>query len=1056
MTRAPGKPMANKLILASAGTGKTFALSNRYLQLLVDGIQPERILATTFTRKAAGEILDRVVVRLAKGAMNAANAEALSQELDRPDISDVQFNEILLRLLKQLNLVQIQTLDSFFARLARTFSLELGLGPDWQLVDESEMQRIRDYAIRLILASREINNLVHDIAHGEASRSISDLIRNLVDDVYSIYRECVDTGTLGAWDVVGERKLLEPTEIAHWIGVLREMEIPKPKMREALEGNLKSAEAGDWRAFLKGGIARKVAEGDHTFYRAPLPAEIVSALLPLTSHAANHWLNLVARHTRAARDMLERFHRAFDRLKRDEGARAFSDLSYLAGQLLRNRTLGEFAWRLDRQVDHLLLDEFQDTSIEQWNILRPIAMHSSHPEGDGSFFCVGDVKQAIYGWRGGVAGIFDDVIVELGPRLGEPGQLNRSRRSSPQVIEMVNTVFLNMGSAVNDEDLKRAALAWSARFPVHETHRTTISGYALVTTSDPERHEEEVACRIRDLAAAHPGKSIGVLARTNEEIAQTIFQLGLLGVRASEEGGNPLIDSAAVNVLLAALRLLDHPDDMVSRFHLLHSPLASEFALDNDNWNIGKGPVRLAAQTFRRRLLDEGYGKLLSAWAGKLEESCTNRESFRMQQLIDRVTAFSSADHTRTKELIQYLESTRIPDPLVSPVRVMTIHKAKGLEFDIVVLPFLHYSIGRSPAYVCGRERPTGPVSVVTRCVGKDFYPFLPTSAVAALESDYAARVHEALCTAYVALTRARFAAYVIVPGNIKPENKSIASMILAALGVKGTKEGFESGIALWSTGDPAWDISDSEWKEAPAGSLPQAAALTDSGRLMTCDAPVRFAASRIHRLSSWSSPSFRPIRRNARLADWLAEKSGESARLYGTMLHACFEEVGWIEDFVLDEATLRERFRAVEPGGHAMGEKVIADFRRYLEMPNVRNLLSRRESEKRLGAGVNDQMTVEREFRFAVRQGDQLVHGTIDRLTVVMRDSRALMAEVADFKTDRPESANPADIAIRSGEYEQQIRSYRSAVSSIFGMKEDQITAMLVFPAIDLLAKIG
>ena len=118
------------LIRASAGTGKTFQLSNRYLGLMQAGAMPDQILATTFTRKAAGEILDRVVVRLAEAALNEPARRELAKWLSSPSLSQDRCHQLLQVLIRQLHRLKICTLDSFFAQLAGSFSLELGLPPD--------------------------------------------------------------------------------------------------------------------------------------------------------------------------------------------------------------------------------------------------------------------------------------------------------------------------------------------------------------------------------------------------------------------------------------------------------------------------------------------------------------------------------------------------------------------------------------------------------------------------------------------------------------------------------------------------------------------------------------------------------------------------------------------------------------------------------------------------------------------------------------------------------------------------------------------------------------
>ena len=125
----------NEVIRASAGTGKTFALSNRYLKLLASGVECQSILATTFTRKGAGEILDRIIGRLSDAALDESAAAKLSIELSWK-ISQARARHILHELLGNLHRLEISTLDSFFNRVAKAFSLELRLPPNWEIVQE--------------------------------------------------------------------------------------------------------------------------------------------------------------------------------------------------------------------------------------------------------------------------------------------------------------------------------------------------------------------------------------------------------------------------------------------------------------------------------------------------------------------------------------------------------------------------------------------------------------------------------------------------------------------------------------------------------------------------------------------------------------------------------------------------------------------------------------------------------------------------------------------------------------------------------------------------------
>ena len=131
----------NIVIRASAGTGKTFQLSNRYLNLLVSGVDCQEILATTFTKKGAGEILDRIIQRLSRAALSTEHASRLQSELGVPLDQD-RAAQVLQKLLRNLHRLEIGTLDSFFNRVARVFSLELGLPPAWDIVDEQQIQML--------------------------------------------------------------------------------------------------------------------------------------------------------------------------------------------------------------------------------------------------------------------------------------------------------------------------------------------------------------------------------------------------------------------------------------------------------------------------------------------------------------------------------------------------------------------------------------------------------------------------------------------------------------------------------------------------------------------------------------------------------------------------------------------------------------------------------------------------------------------------------------------------------------------------------------------------
>lgn len=1037
----------NEMILASAGTGKTYALSSRYLRLLVDGVDPASVLATTFTRKAAGEILDRIIQRLADAALDENAATFLAKDLDRSGCSSAIFAELLATLTAQLNNLQVQTLDAFFAQLARSFSLDLGLPPDWEIADENEMQRLQNYAIRISLADRMTLGIVHDLSKGEARRGISSMIRGMIGNLYGIYRETADDNRLAAWDVLTERPMLSDTEIEELdIHLQATASLADGKMLQALEQDIAAIAARDWPTLLSKGLGLKVCEQNYTYYKKAIPAEIVDALRPFVDHAIAIQINTLVRQTAAARQMLEIFHRRFDRLKLEEATLRFDDVNYLASQLLRDYSAGQFAFRLDKQIDHLLLDEFQDTSIEQWKVLEPVASRACSRGPNRSFFCVGDVKQAIYGWRGGVAEIFDEVVVRFGDSLEKFSHLNKSWRSSPVVIELVNQTFTNIAALPQLDDRRPPFQSWCDKFRLHETERSKLPGYATLETSDSDQHLPSTAKRIQSLAEQHPDKSIGVLARTNKQIAELIFELGLLGVRASEEGGNPLTDSAAVNLVLSGLRLVDHPDDSAARFHVLHSPLGKHFGLTNDNWLLPESACRQAAQRFRCDIINHGYGSVFRKWASILGTYCTPREWFRLNQLVERGYRVSAADHTRTADFIEFVEQTRVPDPSAAQVRVMTVHKSKGLEFDIVVLPFMDFLAGRPPAYIVGRDNPTGPIQVVCHYMDSVKREWMPTQIQRAFERDAEYRIHEMLSVIYVSMTRARHGLHIIANHKTTPNHKSAIGLIMGALKVEYDPKKSDAGQVLWSNGDPNWEFP----VEPPPG-LDKVVKKQVPGREAADESavdPVRFSKSRNRRPLSWESPSSREGSSTINVGQLLRLENNRDARIAGSLLHSCFEQVHWLDDWKLDEEALRIRLRGIIGSNPDRINATIAEFKTVLENPNLKHLLSRAFYST---PAIQDSTTaVVNERKFAVRVDDRILNGSIDRLVITSTGGDIQSADIVDFKTDSLTAGDASAVRRRTEIYRPQLMAYRDAVSHIYRLPMEQITARLMYVAID------
>ena len=146
------KPAGHVMILASAGSGKTYALTNRFVELLASGAKPERIAALTFTRKAAGEFFDEILKKLAGAARDDAVAKRLAAEIGVPALRAADFLRLLRGMTDAMHRLSLGTLDSFFARVVRAFPLELGLGGEFEILQEHAARLERRRVLRRMFA----------------------------------------------------------------------------------------------------------------------------------------------------------------------------------------------------------------------------------------------------------------------------------------------------------------------------------------------------------------------------------------------------------------------------------------------------------------------------------------------------------------------------------------------------------------------------------------------------------------------------------------------------------------------------------------------------------------------------------------------------------------------------------------------------------------------------------------------------------------------------------------------------------------------------------------
>lgn len=1067
-------------ILASAGSGKTFQLTHRYLQILARGESPAAILASTFTRVAAGEIRDRILLRLAESATDEQKLHELRSHLGcSADFNQNNVLGLLEQVVKNLHRLQIRTLDSFFGAIVHCFALELGLPADTRMIDEDEDFLLRQQAIRAMLEEHEPEMMVELLAsltEGRSERAVTSTIDGIVRSLYELFRET----NADAWSALMPGKLLSVTELERAIAGLKAAVPTGPKRTiQAHQEDCKRAEKSwrgsseDWLEFIRKGLAKAIAEGNCQYYGEAIEARVVFAYQELLQHARAVFRQRIIQQTKATHDLLTRFHQEYQKLKLRKKVMTFADLTAYLAHAEHSGHFDEICFRLDTKVRHVLLDEMQDTNIQQWNALRPLIdeMISYHPS-ERSFFCVGDVKQSIYGWRNACP----EVLSKIPEILIRPGgikiiaqkSLSTSYRSSPIIMDVVNRVFSNLCHNPALHSHAEAAQRWQQEFYPHQTSRKDLPGYVeLRTCARAPSQEERTILRLQKAASIvaelyhgqaervgqkplRPLKplSIGILLRTNSAVHRMLYELGPTRhkIPATGRGGGPLTDSPVVNTILDLLRLVDHPDHSIAAFNVEHSPLGPivglsvaksqtetpqmDFFYHGENEKLLQIRKRrqIAAQ-LRRKIADQGLARTLQRWVHELAPFTDKRQFKRCLQLIELAENF---DDLRMDAFIHRVQKIAVADPADSQVQVMTIHQSKGLEFDVVILPELEAEIAttRTLSVVYEREQDAGPITRVARHVSRDMWSMFPD--LAPIYEQHISRLaYESLCLLYVAITRARQGLWMLVDPPYE-RSKSIPAKLSALLCCALGEGEIAANQVIFSHGSTEW------FKFVK----PMIEATSDPLEVATSPSAIEFVPTQgpLLRSSEISSTTHEGMT----LSDLLTMGDLATGPWIQAIKHL-FMQVDRLQDFKQERDALMEAVMQVLPDHDvSWAQARVEEFLRMLEMPNIRQVLM-----QNLHADVH----VEHQFPFARMLADGLYTGTIDRIELIHDDEKNIRAGVVVFLGERVENFQAAQERIRV--YRRFVELWQQVVAEEWKLPQASVTVNFVFVSLDIVVSL-
>ncbi|MFT5693210.1 MAG: ATP-dependent helicase/nuclease subunit A [Oceanicoccus sp.] len=776
-------PLRSICVTAPAGSGKTELLSQRVLKLLSKVDQPEEILAITFTRKAASEMHTRIIEAL-KFAETSPKPEQphkiLSWDLARSVLS--RDKELGWQLLSNPNRLKIQTIDGLCSSLTRQMPILSNFGAQPKVVEQAETYYAT--AAKNLLEHLEKNNpfsadLITLLSHVDndmqkVERLLSSLLRRRDQWLLHI--------GLGSSEV-DARKQLESTlqdviqdSLAHLAHDLRPMasEIvplldyagsnmqlsnsasPIAKLAGILELPTDRCEAlpqwlgiaslfltasDDWRKSINvnSGFPTVTSDGDkklaktrketwqHLLSLCKDNSRMLESLatvrhLPSPTYPDQQWV-LLDSLTRLLPVLAAELRLVFQQY----GIVDFIEISIAASNALGDSLRPtDLAMKLDYQLHHILIDEFQDTASTQYNLLKRLVegwkeYNASNPDNPNTLFIVGDGMQSIYGFREANVGLFMDAKKNgVNGVLLDDLRLTVNFRSTPVIVDWVNTLFLD--AFPSRENISRGAVPYelAESFNPNQTNSLVrVLGFSGGETS--VREAEKLAKLIQNLQAEDAGISIAVLVRSRGALVDIIPALSRRGLNWSAKDINPLVNYSAVADLLSLTKALLNISDNISWAAFLRAPW---IGLDNSDLYILIGGENVLLSVFSCVIDRELLTKLSPHGSSRMQiasdiilSAYRNRKRLDLRSWIEGIwVALGGASTVTCLEEYAYVDAffdllskhqvgegqlslnefeNAIDSLYAEPVegdsnlQIMTVHKSKGLEFDAVFLPGL-------------------------------------------------------------------------------------------------------------------------------------------------------------------------------------------------------------------------------------------------------------------------------------------------------------------------------------------------------------------------------
>lgn len=730
---------------ASAGSGKTFALSVRFLALLFKGANPSEILTLTFTKKATAEMKERILDYLKilqkenlENEKEKEKSQNILKELEEKYRLDPSFVQNSAQKIYQRFLnaeIRISTIDAFFQSILRKFCWFVGLSANFEVNEDTKAhQQQLNESFLSALNNKQLEELSVFIAQclsydSYTSDSILEWLRFLKNKLYLFDPNKKEP----AFDEEG------------FLEKLRSLNKQIQSVETASNEAKKAIKCDDFRGFLNSSLTWLEKKSEYRYFKK------FKDEIPTLESECEEIENDLKRYYEARESALfkkfPKFIQLYDKATSKIQTLDFDAIKDKVHALLNGyeeMPAEFFYFRLDSKIAHILIDEFQDTSLNDYKILAPFIDEIKAGIGQAkwyrSVFFVGDVKQSIYGFRGSFSSLFESVSKDF-----YHDNLPFNHRSSPLIINYVNTIFKKAYQ-------NSPTAYWEQKYPKASSNKHARDGYVKVSLVADERELllEQILQEAKNLLEHRiDPKDITLLCATNDDALEikNYLQKNLSTIRPSTESSAKLSQFVESKIIKHAL----------------------EYALAEEPYKpfYKHSVLKLAGYLHDDAIALPGFNPKKESVAGFVWKVM---EWFELYTECAQICLELAVGCEDANEFLEKLEAKEIVSFKVEGAQIMTIHKSKGMQFPyVIVCERLGKPKSNNSNQFLEEYSGTELTRLYYRMKNRDV---VDKDYARVLDKEEAAKNHEETNVYYVAFTRAELGLIVVAKDKDQKKDK--------------------------------------------------------------------------------------------------------------------------------------------------------------------------------------------------------------------------------------------------------------------------------------------